>query len=203
MEVRKVDFSTPSWRFSRSPMLPSDSGAKIGPRNGPNSKMRFSRKKSQKNPFAEMKNDRIWSKNQYFGYRNRHFGRKKFVKKFFIHKALQISRMSKIMKIGPKFELLEPKYGFFMFLKCAKNRLKKTTCFFTSTKTFFWLFFRENPIFELAPFLGVKTPGEYDRSIDDLKKGREWVEKVIFPRPSIFFTVKSYVFWKRPLQRLT
>ena len=137
MKVRKVDFSTPSGRFSRSPMLPSDSGAKIGSRMTPNSKMRFSRKKSQKNVFAEMKSDRIWSKNQYFGYKNRHFGRKSFVKKLFIHKALQISRMSKIMKIGPKFELLEPKYVFFMFLKCAKNRLQKTTFFFISTKTFF------------------------------------------------------------------
>ena len=81
MEVRKVDFSTPSGRFSRSPMLPSDSGAKIGSRMTPNSKMRFSRKKSQKTSNYEMKIidfEQKCSKNTVIGVQKLRFGVKKY-----------------------------------------------------------------------------------------------------------------------------
>ena len=46
IKVQKVDFSTPSRRLLRSPMLFSDSGAKPGPREPIKKKSRFSRKKN-------------------------------------------------------------------------------------------------------------------------------------------------------------
>ena len=81
MKVRKVDFSTPSGRFSRSPMLPSDSGAKRGSRTTPNSKMTFSRKKSQKTSNYEMKIidfEQKCSKNTVIGVQKLRFGVKKY-----------------------------------------------------------------------------------------------------------------------------